>query len=195
MIHMIFLAAGSARRFGSDKLTASFQGKPLFQHGLERLQQLNRERADTTLRVVARAPQILQFCREKNICAVASPESAEGLSFSIKAAVNSLHSPDARDFLLFSAADQPRVSISSLRSLLNEAKENCSCACLSWQGEPGNPVLFSARLIPELLSLSGDQGGRRVASRYPCALVPAADPDELRDIDRPEDLRRMEGIL
>ena len=45
------------------------------------------------------------------------------------------------------------------------------------------------------MRLNSNQIAEILPHRYPCALVPAADPDELRDIDRPEDLRRMEVIL
>ena len=53
---------------------------------------------------------------------------------------------------------------------------------------PGNPTLFSAVLIPELMDLSGDQGGRRVIRKHSCFAVPIEDGRELKDIDVPDDL-------
>ena len=37
---MIYLAAGNSRRFGSNKLYADLNGKPMFLHGLEALEQV-----------------------------------------------------------------------------------------------------------------------------------------------------------
>ena len=36
---MIYLAAGNSRRFGSNKLYADLNGKPMFLHGMEALEQ------------------------------------------------------------------------------------------------------------------------------------------------------------
>jgi CTP:molybdopterin cytidylyltransferase MocA len=51
--------------------------------------------------------------------------------------------------------------------------------------------LFDRRTFPELLGLSGDQGGRVLFSRYPARWVPWHDPAVLQDIDTPEDYQRL----
>ena len=76
MIHCIFLAAGSARRFGSNKLLAGFRGKPLYRHGLDALQSAAEEHGDCTLTVVSRYPDILNDARSRNMEAVYGAESA-----------------------------------------------------------------------------------------------------------------------
>ena len=47
----------------------------------------------------------------------------------------------------------------------------------------GNPCVFHSSLIPQLLSLEGDKGGRSVAKKYDCVYVDIADERELMDID------------
>ena len=37
MIHIIYMAAGNSRRFGSNKLFYELDGKPMYRHLLERL--------------------------------------------------------------------------------------------------------------------------------------------------------------
>jgi nucleoside-diphosphate kinase len=59
----------------------------------------------------------------------------------------------------------------------------------SYRGEPGTPLLLSARFRADLLALRGDEGGRSVAARNPGAVVAVPlDPARGRDLDRPEDL-------
>ena len=65
----------------------------------------------------------------------------------------------------------------------------------AWQGQPGAPVLFPAWAFAELASLPEGQGGGAVVRRWPerVRCVPAASPDELRDVDRREDLVLLEN--
>ena len=60
-------------------------------------------------------------------------------------------------------------------------------------GRPGNPVLFSARLFPELLRETGDRGGRDVVRRHggEVCLVAVDDPRACLDIDSLEDYERV----
>ena len=94
------------------------------------------------------------------------------------------------DFLLFAAADQPRLGSGTAARLLDAARPGVLTAAACWEGKPGNPVLFSAALLPELEALTGDQGGRVVLRRHwdRCILLPAEDPLELADADTPEAL-------
>ena len=48
---------------------------------------------------------------------------------------------------------------------------------------PGNPCMFHKSLIPELLQLTGDQGGRKVLKQHTCRYVEIEDEKELMDID------------
>ena len=45
--------------------------------------------------------------------------------------------------------------------------------------------MFHESLIPELLQLTGDQGGRKVLKQHTCRYVEIEDEKELLDIDAP----------
>ena len=45
--------------------------------------------------------------------------------------------------------------------------------------------MFHESLIPELLQLTGDQGGRKVLKHHTCGYVVIEDEKELMDIDVP----------
>ena len=62
-----------------------------------------------------------------------------------------------------------------------------------WQGKQGHPVLLSARAFPLIADLSGDEGaGRLLKARKDVAFVDCADEGVLLDIDRAEDIARLE---
>jgi molybdenum cofactor cytidylyltransferase len=60
-------------------------------------------------------------------------------------------------------------------------------------GRPGNPVLFSASLFPELIREEGDRGGRNVILRHQddVCYVEIDDPMLCVDIDSLEEYERF----
>lgn len=188
--HILYLAAGSGSRFGSNKLLCPLEGKPLFRHGLDTLAALIQGRKDCDLTVVSRYGPVLEAARAAGARAVDSPDSSQGLSFTIRAGLSALAPIPPEDFLLFVAADQPRLGSGTAARLLDAACPGVLIAAACWESQPGNPVLFSAALLPELKALDGDQGGRVVLRRHwdRCILLPVEDPLELADADTPEAL-------
>lgn len=183
--HILYLASGSSRRFGKNKLLYPVKGKPMYLWTLEMLENLVKKREDCCLLVVSRYEAIRQEASQRGIAAVNSPESEIGISFSIRAGLSALKNVEEEDFLLFVVADQPYLTEDSMLRLLDCAKEDVEGASLCWGNRPGNPTLFAAKLLPELMALEGDTGGRAVLRRHQCIYVQAASERELEDIDTP----------
>lgn len=116
--HLILLAAGSARRFGTNKLLRPVNGKPLYAHGLAALLAAAKMRPAADVTVVSRTPEILAAARAAGAKAVESPLSEQGLSFTIKAALDALEPLAEGDYLLFAVADQPYLTAASVAALL-----------------------------------------------------------------------------
>lgn len=190
MIHIFYLAAGRSRRFGSNKLLYPFEGKALFSHGLDTLAKVVKTRKDCTLTVVSRYPEILSAGQVMGIQCIRSPKSELGLSYTIRAAIDSVFPLTKEDFLLFVVADQPRLTAQTIGRFLDAARPGLWAATAAFGTRVGNPTLFSARLAPELLSLRADEGGRTLLRRHPerCLPIQAEQEAELLDIDRLEDL-------
>lgn len=212
MIHIIYMAAGNSRRFGSNKLFYELDGKPMYRHLLERLIEIkdrynklknaesNNPVIDIT--VVTRYREILDYCACIPDChAVLSPDSEKGISYTIKAGImavqeqkkpektsGSLHNTaEPEDYYMFAVADQPYLKSQSMIKLIDKVLENKGNKRLVFSlhcGDAvGNPCVFHSSLIPQLLSLEGDKGGRSVAKKYDCVYVDIADERELMDID------------
>lgn len=100
----------------------------------------------------------------------------------------SLHNTvETEDYYMFAVADQPYLKSQSVIKLIDKALENKGNKRLVFSlrcGDTvGNPCVFHSSLIPQLLSLEGDKGGRSVAKKYDCVYVDIADERELMDID------------
>lgn len=75
-------------------------------------------------------------------------------------------------------------------NILSEEKNSKDYKVFSarYSGKAGNPCMFSCKLISELLELSGDSGGRKVAKRHECFYIDVEDGKELFDIDSEKDI-------
>ena len=239
MIHIIYMAAGNSRRFGSNKLFYELDGKPMYRHLLDHLIEIkdrynklkntgtnkpldsDEMDADTVIytyigtdtglskkpgkktknaesnnpvidiTVVTRYREILDYCACIPDChAVLSPDSEKGISYTIKAgimAVQEQKKTGMQDYYMFAVADQPYLKSQSVIKLIDKVLENKgnmkSVFSLRCGDTVGNPCVFHSSLIPQLLSLEGDKGGRSVAKKYDCVYVDIADERELTDID------------
>ena len=226
MIHIIYMAAGNSRRFGSNKLFYELDGKPMYRHLLERLVEIkdrynklknaesNNPVIDIT--VVTRYREILDYCSSIPDChAVLSLDSEKGISYTIKAGIMAVHeqkktgmqmgqssvwqkkpeknsgslhnTAETEDYYMFAVADQPYLKSQSVIKLIDKILENKGNKRLVFSlrcGDAvGNPCVFHSSLIPQLLSLEGDKGGRSVAKKHDCVYVDIADERELMDID------------
>lgn len=198
MIHIIYMAAGNSRRFGSNKLFYELDGKPMYRHLLERLIEIkdryNKLKSDSQvidITVVTRYREILDYCSSIPDChAVLSPDSEKGISYTIKAgimAVQEQKKTGMQDYYMFAVADQPYLKSQSVIKLIDKVLENKGNKRLVFSlccGDAvGNPCVFHSSLISQLLSLEGDKGGRSVAKKHDCVYVDIADERELMDID------------
>ena len=190
MNHLILLAAGSSRRFGGNKLLAPLNGNPLYTWGLSALNEVCRTRGDCTLTVVSRYPEIRDAVQAVGAQAVDSPDSEKGQAYSIRAGLQALGRVGERDFILFLPADQPWITPQTISRLLGAAGPDTWTATAAFGERVGTPTLFSARLLPDLMALEGDRGGRKLMGRpgEPCLVIPTGSERELDDVDYPEQL-------
>ena len=212
MIHIIYMAAGNSRRFGSNKLFYELDGKPMYRHLLDHLIEIkdrynklkNAESNNSVIdiTVVTRYREILDYCAGIPDChAVLSPDSEKGISYTIKAGIMAVqeqkklkkssevthHTAETEEYYMFAVADQPYLKSQSVIKLIDRVLKNTGGKRLAFSlrcGDAvGNPCVFNSSLIPQLLSLEGDKGGRSVAKKNDCVYVDIADERELMDID------------
>ena len=184
---VIVLAAGNASRFGSNKLLADVQGKPLYRHMLDKLAGLG---AFPRI-LVTGYEEIAEAAEAIGVCTVANHQPELGISHSLKLGLEKCKSiePEVKG-VLFCVCDQPGLSLSTMMELMRLAVNRPGMILASAHGNrTGNPVLWDREYFSELEKLSGDVGGRAVIEKHweKCLCVETRE-EELRDIDRRLDL-------
>ena len=191
---LILLAAGFSRRFGANKLLYPLEGTPMVRRASELLLELRDRRKDIgTIAAVTRYPEVEEIFRQQGLRAVFNPCSRRGLSSSLRAGLRAVLEekregrPGEKAFCFF-MGDQPYLKADTVSKLLDQYPfSGKGIARLCWKGRPGHPAVFAERYLPELLALTGDQGGRRIIQRHPEDVweMEAEDGRELLDVDRP----------
>jgi molybdenum cofactor cytidylyltransferase len=180
-ISAVVLAAGSARRFGSDKLVADLDGKPVFQHVLDGLGGFAFHEVVAVVRPGSQvwAPQLRL---------IENTQAADGMGRSLALGISSLK-PCAAAFVIL--ADMPFLP-AGIFDLLADGLSDRDIVLPRHNGQAGHPVLFSNVCFPDLQRLEGDRGGRTLidSGRYRVHFIDSDSDGVLRDIDRPADLRR-----
>lgn len=185
-IGCVILAAGSARRFGSNKLAATLDGRSLIRRTLEAIP----EDVFDRVTVVTRYPEIMHLAGSFHFAALWNPHPEAGLSLSVRMGLTSLRDCAA---VAFTVADQPLLRRESLQALVMLSIHHPDrITALGHGGVRGNPCIFPARFFPELMALTGDRGGSAVIRAHPEALLlQEADARELTDVDTPAALAAL----
>lgn len=180
----IVLAAGAGERFGGGKLAARFRGEALLTHAIWAARAAPVESV-----FVVHAPELLMDAWNGQPNVVAIRLSSSGLAQSLKAGVAAAGHADGVFVFL---GDMPLVP-HEIAGCLAPLLKNNFAAVPRHAGKPGHPVLLSRRAFPEIEGLAGDEGaGRLLRERTDVAFLDCADDGVLLDIDRREDMARLE---
>ncbi len=119
-------------------------------------------------------------------------ERGLGMGYSISVGVAAR--PDASGWLIL-PGDMPQVQPVTLQAVARQLAHH-AVVYPQYKGRRGHPVGFSAELYSELVTLTGDQGARRLIARYPALGLEVDDPGVLVDVDTLADLEgvRQTGI-
>ena len=187
-LEAVVLGAGTGSRFGGHKLLAPFEGGLLL-HGALAAAFASPVRS-VTLVTGADAEAVAAAARafHPTIRVVQAADYAEGMGASLRAGIASLPEDAAGVFVFL--GDMPRVPHAVLGALVEALTNGAPAAAPTFGGRRGNPVLLGAELFPQLLTLTGDEGARRVlqALGERLALVDAPDDGVLYDVDEKSDL-------
>lgn len=159
----VILAAGMSRRLGRPKQLLMLDGQPLVSHVVGRALASNLDEvvvvtgAHNLAIEAALADRPVRFAR--------NPVYAEGQGTSLASGIAAVGvNIDAAVILL---ADQPGIATTTIDNVNRAFRESGAPVVMARYGASrGHPVLFSRDLFPELLSLSGDTGGREVVRTY-----------------------------
>jgi CTP:molybdopterin cytidylyltransferase MocA len=184
----IILAAGAASRMGRNKLLLEVGGQILVRHVIEAAS----DGGCHAINVIYADEAVREAVASSATC-VLNADAASGQSSSLRVGLQSM--PEAISGALVMLGDQPLVGSRTVGMLLRAwRREGSRPAIAASYGRNGSwrpPVLLDRSLWPEVMSLRGDAGARRLFDERPELLdtVPGAGrPD---DIDTPDDYARI----
>lgn len=186
-ITLILLAAGNSTRFKGNKLLKMVNGKPMYMNVIEKVLKLNFHK----IILVTQFEGIEEALRDYPVKVVMNNHSELGISHSIKLGINTDLETDA---YMFMVCDQPFISLESINALIdNFTLSNKGMACVDYNGNLGNPTIFSVKYREELLNLRGDVGGKTVMKKHleDVERVAISNELELMDIDTREELEKL----
>jgi molybdenum cofactor cytidylyltransferase len=193
-VSVVVLAAGESRRMGRLKLGLLLEGKSLLRRVVETA--LASSAAEVLIVLGHKATELEgELPTDSRLRVIYNRDYAEGQSSSIKAGITAVH-PES-EAVVFLLGDQPLITVEAIEKLIE-----AFCAGkgrllqVSYRGRRSHPVLFGRSLFPELLAVTGDQGGREVLARHHAEVATVdLDLDYPEDIDTPEDYERLTGKL
>lgn len=190
MIAGLLLAAGGARRFGSQKLVVPLNGQPLVRHAAQVLIAAT----DAVTAVVGNDADLVQAAlNDLRVAVVENRDWATGLASSLRCGIAAL--PADAEAVVIALGDQPGIDPGVIRSVVARWRAGGSTIVATrYAGVQGHPVLFDRSVFGELLALGGDRGAKPVIERAGgrVAFVDVAAPAP-GDIDTPDDLSMIDS--
>ena len=191
-IAALVLAAGRSTRFGpANKLLADLDGRPIVRRTVEAVL-ASRARPVTVVTGHMRN-EVTAALAGLDVEIVHNPDFATGLASSLKAGLRSL--PPGLDGCIVALGDMPRVAGAHLDRLIAgfAPKEGRSIVVPVHGGKRGNPVLFAAAYLAEMMDVAGDTGARHIIGAYADEVVEVdLGTDAIFiDVDTPEALANL----
>jgi molybdenum cofactor cytidylyltransferase len=181
----LLLAAGSATRFGSDKLRHALP------HGVPIAVQAARPLKAELPRIVAvvrpGSEELKQALEAEGCEVVVCENAAEGMGASLACAARAAGEADG---YLVALGDMPFLRRTSVAAVRDALAGGAPLAAPYFRARRGHPVGIAGGFLPELLRSRGDEGAKKIlaANEKQLVKIPIGDPGVIRDIDTPEDL-------
>jgi molybdenum cofactor cytidylyltransferase len=195
-IAALVLAAGRSTRMGAiNKLIAEIGGKPLVRIAAE---QALASRAKPVIVVTGHERERVEAALAGlPVRFVNNPNYSEGLGTSLKAGIAAV--PADADAAIVCLGDMPQVDSQLIDKLVAAFDPECGALVVvpTFGGRRGNPVVWSRRFFPDLMSIAGDIGARHLIGSYAEAVVevPVAGEAALTDVDTPESFSAVKAEI
>jgi molybdenum cofactor cytidylyltransferase len=185
----LVLAAGAARRFGSDKLVATLDGRQLLDHVLAALRAVPLPEVV----VVTRGGRTIPPADDLRI--VLNPAPERGLSSSLRTGLAAIMvlAGGPVDAVVIALGDQPQIDPQVVRQLLDAARSSDRPVIVpgyDGDGSP-NPVLLQRVAFGLAEEVSGDRGLGPVLEAHPELVLRVPVAGSNPDVDTPADLARL----
>lgn len=185
MIVAVLTAAGLSSRMGRPKPLLEWRGRTIVEHQVSIL--LEGGASEVIVVLGHRSEEITPFVELTGASYVVNHQYREGRTSSIKAGLAAV--PEQAEDILLIGVDQPRTAQIVKRVVDTHVAASALLTSPRLEGRGGHPLMFSARLLPELRLISEEnQGLREVFERHRAEIteVHFDDPMVRLDLNTPE---------
>jgi molybdenum cofactor cytidylyltransferase len=191
----IILAAGSSSRMGGGrhKLLLPLHDRPVLAHMLDAV--LASQARPVVLVLGHQAEQvrahIASYATHPDLNIIENTDYLQGMSTSMRLGIQTVQSyvytksaESEIDSALVLLGDQPMITAQDIDTLISTYRTSGKqIIAPTYEGKRGNPILFDASLFPELLKVTGDEGGRSVLERHHDEIATVEMGNPLANID------------
>jgi molybdenum cofactor cytidylyltransferase len=190
-IASVILVAGGSERLGQPKALLQWKGETM----VHRSARLASEAGLSPVIIVAgdEIDLISQEVSDLIVTLVHNPDWKAGQSTSLKVGLAKI--PERNGAVIFQVVDQPGLTVDLLWSLI-ELHQQTRAEIIQPHaaGSRANPVLFDRSTFGDLMTITGDHGGRALFHRFNVLSLPWHDTRILIDLDTPEDLENLKVL-
>jgi len=191
MTGLIILAAGSSSRLGKPKQNLVYQRATLLQRAVNTA--LSSVCRPVVLVLGANAEMIAPAVENKEVAILQNQDWQEGMASSIRCGLDAINKAAPNlDSLILMLCDQPFVYAGLLNRLVKTHTENyANIIASAYSDTMGPPVLFGKKYFEELLTLTGQEGAKKLIIKYNKSVVSIPFPEGGIDIDTVEDYEKL----
>ena len=181
-ISAVVMGSGKSERFGKNKLLEKIDGVPMIEILLKKLEELPFK----NIFVTYKDKEIFEICKKYNVISLENKKYFLGQSESIKLGTENIKDEN----IMFFTGDMPFLEEKTIFEIISEFDGRITIPVVS--GKRYSPVIFPNRYKKELLSLSGDVGGREIIKKEKnLNFIEFFDKKQFMDIDREEELKAV----
>lgn len=187
---ILILAAGNSSRLGEPKQLLNFKGKSLLLH-------VTQQALEVTKSVVvvtgSNHHQIKKEIENLKAVIIENTNWNEGMASSINVGLNQILTlfPNIESCII-SVCDQPFIEASVFTELISKQKESQNGIVASQYSEIlGTPVLFTKKYFEDLLSLSGQEGAKKLLQKFKNDIAEINFEKGAIDIDTEDDYQQL----
>jgi molybdenum cofactor cytidylyltransferase len=193
VIYAVIPAAGRSRRMGQPKLLMPWAKVTMIEHVLGIWTASPIRRAVVVVR--PDDTPLADVCRRVDVDVVVPPVAPLDMKQSVRFALEHIaqhYRPSLRDSWLLAPADMPGIRVSTIDQVIARHQDQPQVVIVpTFQGRRGHPVLFPWTLAEQVSQLDASEGLNALVKRSKREEVESHDPGCVRDIDSPDDYRRM----
>ncbi len=189
MISAVILAAGQSERMGRPKQLLKLGDKTLLEHAV--CSMLQTDVGEIIVVLGAYQREIEELLMNYDVKCVFNENYTSGQGTSV--AVGAAAVGDKASGIIYTVADQPFLSPVFINKMIEEFKE---AKPLILKPEVGMPAIFDISLRSELVTLSGEIGGRQIIDKYQerVVIMPGSPDIMTMDVDTEDDYERVKKL-